>query len=113
MREILVDAFYLLLEVTFLMIALGYAMYYISKKTKKSLLLKKSQNEHIHLKDAMYLSNQTSVFLFEVDGSQVFTVTNNQGIQSIQLQNNNFQKVFDETINELEGKKNDDKAIIE
>lgn len=106
------------------MVALGYAMYYISKKTKNNLLLKKSQNEHIKLKDAMYMSNQTSVFLFEVDGSQVLTVTNNHGIQSIQLQNNNFQKVFDEslsklddksideTLNEVEGKLYEDKTIL-
>ncbi len=37
------------------------------------------------MKDGVYLNHQTSAFLFEVDGKQVFTVISNNGVQSVQL----------------------------
>ncbi|MDR4204840.1 flagellar motor switch protein FliN, partial [Bacillus subtilis subsp. spizizenii ATCC 6633 = JCM 2499] len=44
--------------------------------------------------------HQTSAFLFEVDGKQVFTVISNNGVQSVQLTGtgNQFQQALEDAV---------------
>ncbi len=57
-------------------------IFYDRKRRANSSFLNKGENGHIQVKDGVYLNHQTSAFLFEVDGKQVFTVISNNGVQS-------------------------------
>ncbi|WP_369900221.1 flagellar motor switch protein FliN [Bacillus manliponensis] len=77
---------------------LGYGAYYMTKKTKKHQFHKQGENGFINVKDGVYLNHQTSAFLFEVDGKQVFTVMNQNGVHSIQLANGQFHKALEDAM---------------
>ncbi|ENQ3080301.1 flagellar motor switch protein FliN [Bacillus cereus] len=89
-----------LVQVVLLFGALGYGAYYMMKKTRKHQFYKQGENGLIQVKDGLYVNHQTSAFLFEVDGKQVFTVIGNNGSHSIQLSGNQFYKVLEEAIKE-------------
>lgn len=101
------DFFFSLLQILLIISALAAATVYISKKTKKNQLFKKGENGIIELKDGIYLNNQTSAFLFEVEGNKVFTVVSNNGIQSIKLQGQDkkFEDALAESIKNMDGMK--------
>ncbi|MEB9610821.1 flagellar motor switch protein FliN [Bacillus cereus] len=89
-----------LFQVVLLFGALGYGAYYMTKKTRKQQFFKQGENGHIQVKDGVYLNHQTSAFLFEVDGKQVFTVISNSGVQSVQLTGtgNQFQQALEDAV---------------
>lgn len=87
-----------LFQVVLVLGALGYGAYYMTKKTKKHQFRKQGDNGFIHVKDGVYLNHQTSAFLFEVDGKQVFTVMNQNGVHSIQLANGQFHKALEDAM---------------
>ncbi|MES5954340.1 flagellar motor switch protein FliN [Bacillus anthracis] len=87
-----------LLQVILLFGALGYGAYYMTKKTRKQQFFKQGENGHIQVKDGVFLNHQTSAFLFEVDGKQIFTVVSNNGVQSVQLTGNQFQQALEDAV---------------
>ncbi|PEA53513.1 flagellar motor switch protein FliN [Bacillus pseudomycoides] len=89
-----------LLQVVLLFGALGFGAYYMIKKTRKHQFFKQGENGFIQVKDGMYVNHQTSAFLFEVDGKQVFTIVSNTGSHSIQLSGNQFHKVLEDAMKE-------------
>ena len=88
-----------LFQVVLLFGALGYGAYYMTKRRANSSF-KQGENGHIQVKDGVYLNHQTSAFLFEVDGKQVFTVISNNGVQSVQLTGtgNQFQQALEDAV---------------
>ena len=101
-----------LLQIIFIIVVLGAITIYVSKKTKKNQLFKKGENEIIELRDGIYLNNQTSAFLFEVEGNKIFTVVNNNGIQSIKLQGQDkkFEDALAESIKNTDYKGRDNET---
>lgn len=89
-----------LFQVVLLFGVLGYGAYFMTKKTRKQQFFKQGENGQIQVKDGVYLNHQTSAFLFEVDGKQVFTVISNNGVQSVQLTGtgNQFQQALEDAV---------------
>ncbi|MFD3445988.1 hypothetical protein ACFDTO_15450 [Microbacteriaceae bacterium 4G12] len=70
----------------------------MTKKTRKQQLHKQGKNGIIQVKDGVYLNQQTTAFLFEIEGKQVFTVLSSNGVHSIELKEASFQKALAETL---------------
>ncbi|KFN04568.1 flagellar motor switch protein FliN [Bacillus clarus] len=87
-----------LFQVVLLFGALGYGAYYMTKKTRKQQFSKHGEKGRIQVKDGVYLNHQTSAFLFEVEGEQVFTVVSNSGVQSVQLKGNQFHQALEDAV---------------
>ncbi|MFX3622710.1 MAG: flagellar motor switch protein FliN [Ectobacillus sp.] len=87
-----------LLQIALFLGLLGYGAFYMTKKTRKQQLNKQGQNGIIQLKDGLYLNHQTSAFLFEIEGKQVFTVLSHNGVHSLELRETNFHKALESTL---------------
>lgn len=86
--------FMTLLQIALFLGLLGFGAFYMTKKTRKQQLNKQGQNGVIQVKDGVYLNHQTSAYLFEIEGKQVFTVLSNSGVHSIELKDMSFGKAL-------------------
>jgi len=102
-----------LLQISVFLGVLGFGAFYMMKKTRKHQLYKHGENGIIRVKDGVYLNQQTSAFLFEIEGRQVFTVLSNHGVHSIPLQEKSFSAILETTLEEkkqAEGARNAETA---
>lgn len=91
-----------LLQIALFLGILGFGAFYMTKKAKKQQLHKQGQNGLIQVKDGVHLNHQTSAYLFEIEGKQVFTILSNSGAHSIELKTNSFDQALQESLAKTE-----------
>lgn len=85
-----------LIQIFLVLGLLGFGAYYSLGKIKKNQFKRIGQNERIKIEDGMILNHQTTSYLLNVDGQQLFLVIGPNGTETTILREKRFRELMSE-----------------